>query len=120
MRTDLVEKIPPSDFGKASEKAAEMLGINPHYVTDAKQIEQDAPKILHHVRQGTLTMSKALKVAALPKKEQPAAIERIRNREEEEGGNIYRDGKLVEVKTNDEVTVWLRRHAKAVDAISEG
>jgi hypothetical protein len=29
-RTDLVEKIPPSDFGKAREKAAEMVGANLH------------------------------------------------------------------------------------------
>ena len=34
MRTDLVEKFPPSDFGKVREKAAEMVGTNPHYVTN--------------------------------------------------------------------------------------
>jgi hypothetical protein len=42
MRTDLVEQVPPSDFGKARDKAAKMLGINPHYITDAKKIEREA------------------------------------------------------------------------------
>jgi hypothetical protein len=28
-----------------------MVGANPHYVTDAKKIEQDAPEILDHVKQ---------------------------------------------------------------------
>jgi hypothetical protein len=40
------ERIPELEKGKASEQAAEMLGINPHYVTDAKKIEQDAQGIL--------------------------------------------------------------------------
>jgi hypothetical protein len=35
-RTDLVEKIPPSDFGKARDQAAKLLGINPHYLTDSR------------------------------------------------------------------------------------
>ena len=34
------EFFPYSEKGKASEKAVEMLGITPHYVADAKQIEQ--------------------------------------------------------------------------------
>ena len=42
-RTDLAEKFPAGDFGEAREKAAEMVGANPHYVTEAKKIEQDAP-----------------------------------------------------------------------------
>ena len=31
-----------SEKGRARDKAAEMLGINPHYITDAKQIAKDA------------------------------------------------------------------------------
>jgi hypothetical protein len=33
-RTDLVEKIPPSEFGKARDQAAKIVGVNPHYVSD--------------------------------------------------------------------------------------
>jgi hypothetical protein len=36
-----------------------MLGINPHYITDAKKIEQDAPELLNHVKQGTLSIPQA-------------------------------------------------------------
>jgi hypothetical protein len=32
------------------EKAAKMVGANPHYVSDAKKIEQDAPEILEQIR----------------------------------------------------------------------
>ena len=36
-----------------------MLGINPHYVTDAKQIERDAPEVLEQVKQGKLSIPQA-------------------------------------------------------------
>ena len=59
------EKIPnPSDKGQARDKAAEMVGDNPHYVSDAKKIEQDAPEILEQVKQGSLSIPQAKKVAA--------------------------------------------------------
>jgi len=61
-----VEKIPQAEAGKARDKAAEMLGANPHYVSDAKKIEQDAPEILDHLKQGKLSIPQAKQVAALP------------------------------------------------------
>jgi hypothetical protein len=42
-----------------------MISANPHYVSDAKKIEQDAPEILEHVKQGTLSIPQAKSVAAL-------------------------------------------------------
>jgi hypothetical protein len=56
----------PSDKGQAREKAAEMVSANPHYVTDAKKIAQDAPEILDQVKHGTLSIPQAKRVAALP------------------------------------------------------
>jgi aminoglycoside phosphotransferase len=50
--------LPDSEKGKASEQAAKMLEINPHYITDAKKIEQDAPELLAQVTQGTLSIPK--------------------------------------------------------------
>jgi hypothetical protein len=47
-----VEKILPSQKGKASEKAAEMYGVNPHYVTDAKQIKVEVPEVFELMKQG--------------------------------------------------------------------
>jgi hypothetical protein len=46
----VVEKILPQEQGKARELTAKMLGVNPHYVTDAKKIERDIPKILNRSR----------------------------------------------------------------------
>ena len=31
-----VEKVPPLERSKARDKAAEMVGVNPHYVSDAE------------------------------------------------------------------------------------
>jgi hypothetical protein len=81
------EKIADSDKGQARDKAAAMVGANPHYVSDAKKIEQDAPEILEQVKQGTLSIPQAKKVAALLAENRPAAIERIHKRETEEGGS---------------------------------
>jgi hypothetical protein len=72
----VVEKFPPQEQGKARDLAAKMIGANPHYVTDAKKIERDAPELLDEVIQGKLTIPQAKKVAALPVAQRPAAIER--------------------------------------------
>jgi hypothetical protein len=61
----VVAKFPQQEQGKARDKAAEMVGANPHYVSDAKQIEQDAPEIPDHVKQGKLSIPQAKRVAAL-------------------------------------------------------
>jgi hypothetical protein len=73
-----------------------MLGINPHYITDTKAIERDAPELIAEVKRGTLSIPQAKHVAKKPTAERPAAIERIKRKEPEEGGNIYRDGKRAE------------------------
>lgn len=106
-------------MGKASDKAAKLLGINPHYITDSEKIEQDAPELLEQVKQGKLSIPQAKKVAALPAEDRPAAIERIHKKEPDaEGGWIYRDGKLVAVHTNTEVEVWSQRSRQVIDAIA--
>jgi hypothetical protein len=61
-RTTLSE----SEKGKAPDKAAAMVGVNPHYVTDAKNIEQDAPEILEQVKHGKLNIPQAKKMPAVP------------------------------------------------------
>ena len=47
VRTDLdiVEKIPPSDQGKARDQAAETMKTNGKYVSDAKRIKNDSPAL---------------------------------------------------------------------------
>jgi hypothetical protein len=58
------EIFPEQDKGEAREKAAKMVGANPHYVTDAKKIEQEAPEVLEHVKQGKLSIPQVKRVAA--------------------------------------------------------
>ena len=41
-RTDITEKIPESEFSESREKAAQKVGTNPRYVSDAKRIKKDA------------------------------------------------------------------------------
>jgi hypothetical protein len=43
-----------------------MVGANPHYVSDAKKIEQDAPELLDEVIRGRLNIPQVKRVAALP------------------------------------------------------
>ena len=58
--------LPPPPPNSARDKAAERVGANRQYVSDAKQIAQDAPEILDHVKQGKLSIPQALKIAASP------------------------------------------------------
>jgi hypothetical protein len=55
-----------------------MIDANPHYGTDAKKIERDAPEVLDHVQQGKQSIPQAKQVAALPVEQHPAAMERVR------------------------------------------
>jgi hypothetical protein len=55
-QTTVQESFPERDIRQARDKAAEMVGANPHYVTDAKKIERDAPEVLEHVKQRTLQL----------------------------------------------------------------
>jgi hypothetical protein len=68
----LVEIFPQaSDGGKARDRASEMLDINPHYITDTKQIAKDAPELHDHVKQGKLSIPQAKRVAALLVEQRP-------------------------------------------------
>jgi hypothetical protein len=66
LKPQLQETFPEAEKGQACDKAAAMVGATPHYVTDAKKIEQDAPEVLDHVKQGKLSIPQALKIATLP------------------------------------------------------
>lgn len=55
---DLPELI-PEGRGEARDKAAETIGINPHYVTDAKLIAREAPALAELVRAGAKTITQA-------------------------------------------------------------
>lgn len=65
-RTDIVEKIPPSETGKARDKAAEMVGTNPRYVSDAKRLKEENPEVFEQVKSGEKKLSQAKRETQKP------------------------------------------------------
>ena len=58
--TDYVrEQIPEQTTGRARDKAAEMVGVNPHYVTDAEKIKTTSPKLFQDIVSGNTTVTRA-------------------------------------------------------------
>lgn len=55
---DPVQKVVQGS-GKSSEQAADMLGTNRQYVSDAKKIKEQAPELLEQVRSGELSLKEA-------------------------------------------------------------
>jgi hypothetical protein len=56
----VVERIPPpSEPGKARDKAAAAVGVNPRYVSDAKKLERESPALLERVKTGELSLPAA-------------------------------------------------------------
>ncbi len=58
--TDVCAEIIPQTFGETREVVAKLFDINPHYITDAKRIAQEAPDLLDDVRSGELTIPRAM------------------------------------------------------------
>jgi N6-adenosine-specific RNA methylase IME4 len=54
-----VEKIPPLEAGKSRDKAAEMVGTNPRYVSDAKKIKEEKPEVFEEIKAGTKSLMQA-------------------------------------------------------------
>lgn len=54
-----VEQIPPQNTGKARDKAAAIVGVNPRYVSDAKAIKKADPKVFEQVASGEKTLPEA-------------------------------------------------------------
>ena len=57
------EKIPDLS-GEAREQAAELMKVNPHYVTDAQAIEEKAKEVAEMARQGKLGSMAEAKILA--------------------------------------------------------
>jgi hypothetical protein len=58
-KTVLVEKIPQAEQGKARDKAASIAQVNPRYVSDAKRIKEECPRVFKEVQAGEKTISEA-------------------------------------------------------------
>lgn len=53
---DLTEIIPEGNKGEARDKAADMVGTNAHYVTDAKRILEKKPELVEEIKAGRMTI----------------------------------------------------------------
>ena len=58
-REDIVQKIAPSEKGKARDKAAAVVGVNRQYVSDAKSIREKSPDAFERVKSGELSLTQA-------------------------------------------------------------
>ena len=55
----LQEKIPEAIVGRARDQAADLFQTNPHYISDAKKLQREAPDLLEQVKVGDLTLTQA-------------------------------------------------------------
>lgn len=70
------EQVPELDKGEARQKAAEIAGVNPHYVSDAKKLKAEAPELHAAVASGEKSMKSATKELA-ESKPKPTATGRV-------------------------------------------
>lgn len=55
----LPEIFPEARKGEAREHAAERMGVNPRYVSDAKTVKQESPELFEEVKNGAKTLPEA-------------------------------------------------------------
>lgn len=60
-RNDITQKIAEGSQGEAREKASGVFNTNRQYVSNAKTLLTEAPKLAQEVKQGTKTISSAIK-----------------------------------------------------------
>lgn len=63
--------------GRAAEQAAKLANTNRQYVSDAKHLQQNAPELIDKVRDGSLTIPDAKKVASLPVEKRQTVLEKV-------------------------------------------
>jgi len=73
------EIFPQPETGRAKEYAAELFGTNPHYVQDAKAIQERRPDLIEKVKTGELTIPQAKREMA-----KTEVLERLQNIEAQE------------------------------------
>lgn len=79
-RTDLLQKIEKSPSPiHAAAQAATLVGSNRQYISDAKRITRDAPDVLDAVRNGTVAIPDAKRIASLPEPARAALLTRVEN-----------------------------------------
>lgn len=76
-RNDLVENLPPSDSGKARDKAGEAVGVSGRSVDHAsKVLVNGSPLLIDACERGEVAISAAAKLSDLPKEQQESVIKK--------------------------------------------
>jgi len=57
--------------GKASEHVAQVVGVSPRYVSDAKRVKERAPEAFERMKEGTVSMTQAQTIVRAPDEERP-------------------------------------------------
>lgn len=79
-RTDISQKV-DIGFGRATEQAANLLGTNRQYVSDAKRIEKDAPELLEDIKSDLLSLPEAKELARIEPGKRERIVEKIKTGE---------------------------------------
>ncbi len=87
----------PQKFGEreeerkeAAKEAAKLLNTNHDYVSTAKRIAREAPELIEHIKEGTLTIPDAKAIAPLPKERRETVVKKAVEKKEEEGKRVSR------------------------------
>jgi ParB-like chromosome segregation protein Spo0J len=75
-RTDIQQIVAESKPGQARDAAAEMMGVNRQYVSDAKKLREDAPETYERVKAGTLNIQQAKREAKVEQAQRDPWTER--------------------------------------------
>lgn len=77
---EAVTQIIAEASGEAREQAAQIVGTNRQYISDAKKLEKEAPDLLEEVKQGELTIPEAKALARLDKPKRKRARAKVKDK----------------------------------------
>lgn len=75
-RTDIQQKVAGSELGQSRDVAAEMMGVNRQYVSDAKKLRDEAPETYERVKAGKLNIQQAKREAKVEQAQRDPWTER--------------------------------------------
>ena len=106
-----VEKIPPISTSqpKAREQAAQSVGVNDRYVSDAKKVKEEAPEVFERLKAGKVTLQDAKREVAKKPTDDWRADERRRQQEVNEGWAV-----VANQQSDKNLIQWAEQTGKAV------
>jgi DNA-directed RNA polymerase subunit M/transcription elongation factor TFIIS len=81
-RTDIVENFPQSQMGRSRDQAAKIAGVNPHYISDFKRVQETRPDLTEKIRKGEKKLYEAARELKSPldrQEKSPTAMDEIKS-----------------------------------------